>query len=395
MSEIKGNKYHIVEILDKHSAKEFLMLPVRLYKNEKNWIRPLDKDIDKVFDPKQNKYFRRGKCTRWILQNDKGKTIGRIAAFFDRKQLKKYDQPTGGMGFFECINDKDAAFALFDQCKQWLIEQGMEAMDGPVNFGERHQWWGLLVDGFYEPNYCMPYNFKYYQELFEAYGFQLFFNQYTYRRDMSPYLKDVVRKKSDKIINNPDYTFNHIKKRNLEQHIQEFRTVYNKSWVKHTGVSEMTSAQARGMIKKIKPILDEKLLWFSYYKGEPVAFFLTLPEVNQIFKHVNGKLNLFGKLKFLYHKKMKTCKKALGVIFGVVPEHQGKGLEAAIIVAFVEKNLKPGSQYNEIEMNWIGDFNPKMMHVVEQVGGKIRKTHITYRYLFDRNKPFERAKSID
>ena len=388
--------FQVKEVNDKDTIREFLMLPVRLYETEKNWIRPLDKDIEKVFDPKQNKYFRRGKCIRWILVDEKGKTAGRVAAFFDRKQLKKYDQPTGGMGFFECINDKEAAFMLFDQCKEWLKEQGLEAMDGPINFGERHQWWGLLVDGFYEPNYCMPYNFRYYRELFESYGFQLFFNQYTFRRDMSPELDEVVLRKAQKIISNPDYRFSHLEKRNFEQHIQEFRTVYNKSWVKHTGVSEMGSAQARALIKKIKPILDPKLLWFAYYKDEPVAFFLMLPELNQIFKHVNGKLNLIGKLKFLYHKQMKTCQKALGTIFGVVPEHQGKGVEAAIIVEFVENNLRdPKFQYKELEMNWIGDFNPKMIHVVKQIGGKERKTHITYRYLFDRTKEFKRERFIE
>jgi len=386
----------IKEVSDKDLAREFVMLPVRLYKNEKNWIRPLDKDIEKVFDPKQNKYFRRGKCNRWILQDKNGKTVGRVAAFFDRKQLKNYDQPTGGMGFFECINDKDAAYMLFDQCKIWLKEFDIEAMDGPINFGERHQWWGLLIDGFYEPNYCMPYNFGYYRELYESYGFQLFFNQYTFRRDMSPELDEVVLRKAQKIISNPDYSFDHIKKRNLEKHIQEFRTVYNKSWVNHSGVSEMSSAQARALIGKIKPILDPRLLWFAYYKGEPVAFFLMLPELNQIFKHVNGKLNLVGKLKFLYHKQMKTCHKALGTIFGVVPEHQGKGVEAAIIVEFVENNLRnPKFQYKELEMNWIGDFNPKMIHVVKQIGGKERKTHVTYRYLFDRSKEFRRERFIE
>ena len=388
--------FQIKEVNDKDTARKFLMFPVRLYKNEKNWIRPLDKEIEKVLDPKQNKYYRRGKCNRWILVDKNGKTIGRVAAFFDRKQLKKYDQPTGGMGFFECINDKEAAFMLFDQSKEWLKEQGLEAMDGPINFGERHQWWGLLVDGFYEPNYCMPYNFKYYRDLFESYGFKLFFNQFTFRRDMSPELDEVVLRKAQKIISNPDYRFSHLEKRNLEQHIQEFRTVYNKSWVKHTGVSEMGSAQARALIKKIKPILEPKLLWFAYYKDEPVAFFLMLPELNQIFKHVNGKLNLVGKLKFLYHKQMKTCQKALGTIFGVVPEHQGKGVEAAIIVEFVENNLRdPKFQYKELEMNWIGDFNPKMIHVVKQIGGKSHKTHITYRYLFDRTKEFKRERFIE
>src|SRR5699024_6840886 len=162
----------IIEVTDKRTQKEFLQLPVRLYKHEQNWIRPLDKDIEKVFDPTKNKYFEHGECTRWILVNDQQETIGRVAAFIDRKTANTFDQPTGGMGFFECINDKEAAFLLFDTCKEWLEARNMEAMDGPINFGDRMNWWGLLVDGFYEPNYGMFYHFPYYQQLFEAYGFQ-------------------------------------------------------------------------------------------------------------------------------------------------------------------------------------------------------------------------------
>ena len=122
----------IIEVSDKKTRRAFLELPVELYKDDKNWIRPLDKDIEKVFDPKENKYFQHGECTRWILVNDRQETIGRVAAFIDRKTAHTFDQPTGGMGFFECINDQAAAFKLFDTCKTWLEAKQMEAMDGLI-----------------------------------------------------------------------------------------------------------------------------------------------------------------------------------------------------------------------------------------------------------------------
>src|SRR5690606_1424076 len=151
---------------NKAEAKEFLNLPVRLYKNEPAWIRPLDADVENVFDKSKNKTFRQGESIRWILKNDKNETIGRVAAFINQKTVHKHnDQPTGGMGFVECIDDKEAAFVLLDACKNWLQERGMEAMDGPVNFGERDKWWGLLVEGFeIEPNYNCNYNFPYYHK---------------------------------------------------------------------------------------------------------------------------------------------------------------------------------------------------------------------------------------
>ena len=387
----------ILEVKDSRTRKEFLLFPVRLYQNEKTWIRPLDKDIEGVFDPEQNKYFRHGECTRWILVDDNQNTIGRVAAFINHKTAGKFDQPTGGMGFFECINDQSAAFKLFNQCKLWLEERGMEAMDGPVNFGDRDRWWGLLVDGFHlEPNYCTPYNFPYYRDLFEAYGFKLYFRQFTYARKVKEGgLLPKVQEKARKVRNNPDYTFTHIKKRNLPKYAEDFRFVFNKAWAKHLGVKDITQEQAESIMNKLKPVIDEKIIIFGYYKKEPIAFYINLPELNQIFKHVNGKLDLFGKIKFLFYKKFKKVKKMFGVSFGVIPEFQGKGIEAALADAASDIVWHKNSPYVDYEMNWIGDFNPKMMHVCENMGGKINKTHITYRKLFDETKEFKRAPIIE
>jgi len=174
----------IVEVSTSGHKHEFLMFPVKLYKNEPTWIRPLDKDVEAVFDLKKNKTFQHGECTRWILQHDDGETIGRVAAFVNQKTTNKgNEQPTGGLGFFDCINNQEAAFLLFDQCKIWLQDRGMEAMDGPINFGNRDRWWGLLVEGYErQPNYQCNYNFPYYKDFFEAYGFQVYFYQLTFGR---------------------------------------------------------------------------------------------------------------------------------------------------------------------------------------------------------------------
>ena len=390
----------LIEVKNQSAVKEFLHLPVRLYKNEKNWIRPLDTDIEAVFDPKKNKYFRHGECTRWILQNSQGETIGRVAAFINRKSSAKEDQPTGGLGFFECVNEQQAAFMLFDKAKEWLQERNMEAMDGPVNFGDRDRWWGALAQGYdREPNYCMPYNFPYYIGLFEAYGFKEYFQQFTYGRPVAEEgdtgISEKVYAKAERLRREPRYIFRHMEKNKIEQYAEDFRTIYNKAWVKHKGVGEMSQAQAENVFKQLKPVIDENILYFGYYDGEPIAFFLNLPEVNQIFKHVNGQLDLVGKLKFLYYKHIAKIKKMFGVVFGVVPEHQGKGVEAAIVLAIAEFVWSSKSQYEYFEMNWIGDFNPKMMKVASDVGGKVVKIHNTYRFLFDRNKEFKRAPVID
>lgn len=383
----------IVEVSTPAHKRAFVKVAVDIYKNHDNWIRPLDKDIEAVFDKKKNKTFRHGECTRWLLLDENKKPIGRVAAFINKKTVDKdNEQPTGGMGFFECIDDKEAAFLLFDTCKEWLKARDIEAMDGPVNFGERDKWWGLLVDGFQiEPNYCCNYNPPYYKELFEAYGFQVYFKQFTYGRKVKDPFAPRLVEKADKIFENPDYTFRHLEMKQLDKYTEDFRTIYNKAWARHKGVAQMSSLQAKNIMKQLKPIIDEQIIWYGYFKDEPIAFYINLPEVNQIFKHVNGKLNWWGKLLFVYHKWRKTCKKMLGLVFGIVPEHQGKGVEGALVMSTAKKVQDEYHRYPDLEMNWIGDFNPKMLRVVEQVGGEIVKTHHTYRKLFDESKPFKRA----
>ena len=389
----------LIEVKDLQTVKEFLEFPVRLYKNEKNWVRPMDKDINTIFDRDENKFFRHGDAIRWLLKDDKGETIGRVAAFINNKTTKAgNDQPTGGMGFFECINDQKAAFTLFDACKNWLAAKGMEAMDGPINFGERDKWWGLLIKGDYEPIYQMPYNFFYYKDFFEAYGFQTYFEQFTYWRPVDAELPEIYKLKAERIARDKDYVFLHIRKNQLEKFAEDFRIIYNQAWAKHSGVREMPKAQAMSIMKQLKPVLDEEIVWFAYYKTEPIAFFIMIPELNQIFKYLDGKLmgkwDIAAKAKFLYYKWTGKCKKMFGVAFGIVPAFQGKGLEGALVMA-AANIVQPRARYTEFEMNWIGDFNPKMMHVAESAGGQIRKVHATYRKLFDETKPFKRCPVIE
>lgn len=382
----------IVEVNDRKSSREFIRMAIPIYKNYPCWIRPLDKDIDAIFNPAKNKHFRNGECLRWILKNDKGKTVGRVAAFYNRKiALKGNDQPTGGMGFFECINDKNAAFMLFDQCKKWLQEKGMEAMDGPVNFGERSEWWGLQVEGFdIEPNYRCNYNPPYYREFFEAYGFKTYFEQLTFGRKIVGPISKRMFEKAERIASNPKYSFRTLDIRKFDEYIEHFYTIYNKAWSGHKGVPQISMQQAKLIFKQLRPVADPNIIYFGFYEADPIAFFINIPDVNQIFKHVDGKLNLIGKLKFLYHRWRKTTNKIIGIVFGIVPEHRSKGVEGALVIYGREILFNKYNRYENLEMNWIGDFNPRMIHTVEQVGVELYKKHLTYRKLFDESRPFKR-----
>jgi len=380
---------NIIEVNSKKDKKDFIQIACSIYKNEKNWIRPLDKDINSVFDPKTNKAFRKGDVKRWLLKNN-NETIGRIAAFYSSKNDKEKLR-VGGCGFFECIDDKEAAKMLFDTAKNWLEKNGYNSMDGPINFGERDKWWGCLVEGFdIDPNYLQNYGKAYYQKLFENYGFQLLFRQLTFLKKVRTPLSEKLSLKAERALRDPNYNFKTLEKRNIQKYIRDFTKIYNDAWSKYPGVSKLELSQAKLLFAQLKPILDEKILWFAYHNNDPVGFFISIPEMNQIFKYVNGKLDLFGKLKTFYHLKIKkSCKKMVGLVFGIVPKHQGKGVDGALIMASRE-TIQEKLAYEDLELNWIPDFNKSMIRVAEQVQVKLGKIHHTYRYNFDRSIPVER-----
>jgi len=379
----------LIEVRSPREKRLFLELPVSLYRNDPHWIRPLDQDIGQVFDPKRNKHFRHGEAVRWLLRRE-GKVIGRVAAFVHKRSA----EAVGGMGFFECVNDERAAFQLFDACRDWLAQRGMEAMEGPVNFGEKDRWWGLLVDGFFKPVYGMNYHLPYYRDFFERYGFRTYYEQYYYLYKLSRQMPEKYLRRSERIARDPNYSARHIDKKQLEKYAEDFRLVYNKAWAGHAGFRPMGKPQALQLISLVKPIMDENIIWFAYYRGEPIAFFIMLPEVNQIFGRINnGKSGLVEKLRFAWLRRRGACRKMFGLVFGVAPEFQGKGVEGYIITA-AAKHIQPMNRYDELEMTWIGDFNPRMIHLVESLGTEKVRTAITYRKLFDESKPFERAPVI-
>ena len=324
-------------------------------------------------------------------ERQEDRLIGRIAAFVNKRYKTKGDDgPVGGVGFFDCIDNQEAADMLFDVARHWLLQRGMEAMDGPINFGERDNWWGLLTEGFREPLYAMNFNPPYYQELFERYGFKPFFYQLCFGLDPKMQLSAKVLQRHAALAVDPGYSARMIEKKNLEKYAEDFITIYNGAFAGHGGLKQMKKDQALQLFRKMKPFLDEKIVWFAYYKDVPIAFYLNLPDLNQYFKHFNGRLGLLEKLRFVWMQKTGACKNFTGLVFALVPEFQGKGVDAYIITESA-KVIQPQTPYTKYEMQWIGDFNPKMINIAKSLGEVfVSRKLTTYRYLFDRAKEFKR-----
>ncbi|HEX2969885.1 MAG TPA: hypothetical protein VHO46_12370 [Bacteroidales bacterium] len=380
---------NIIEVKTKREKKEFIDFPKWLYRDDNDYVSPLDSGIEAIFDPERNHAFSHGKAIRWILSDETGKTIGRVAAFVDRIRSDANNQPTGGLGFFEVIENSDAAFRLFDTAKEWLSSQGIEAMDGPINFGENDNNWGLLVDGFVQQAYGMPYNKKYYREYFEEYGFRNYFEQYSYHVPVDKFPERIM-KIADWISRRPGYTFRHFELKNSGKYVNDIVEVYNSAWsVFKEDFTPLEPAILEESLKKAEFIIDEELIWFAYFNDKPIAFFILFPDVNQILKHLNGKLHLWNMIKVLYYKLTHEMTRMRALVGGVHPNYQNSGVESAIFLqlyrVFVRKPW-----YKELELSWVGDFNPKMISIYEALGSRRAKVHVTYRYMINTARKFVR-----
>jgi hypothetical protein len=384
----------LIEVKDKRTAREFLDVAKELYRYDPVWVCPLDQDIKKIFNPDQNAFYREGNAIRWILKDDHGKLIGRIAAFYNKKKAFLYKQPTGGAGFFECIDDQEAADLLFNSAQKWLQSQGMEAMDAPVNFGENDNFWGLLVEGYTHPAYGMAYNFPYYQKLFENWGFKKYFTQITKHLDLTVPFPDRFWKIAEWVNKRGGFTFRHFTYKEADKFIHDIKSVYDQAWVNHEHFIPLDIEVLKEGLESAKPILEEDFIWFVYRDEEPVAFYVMFPDINMILRHFKGNLTLWNKLRFLYYKKTKEINRIRQTMMGVIPKYQGAGLESAIFWHLREPVLEKRPHIKEMELSWVGDFNPKMLAIQEAVNAKPGKIHITYRKLFNNVEEEQHAAEI-
>ncbi|TCO10717.1 CBF/MAK21 family protein [Natronoflexus pectinivorans] len=375
----------IIPVDDKQTRTMFLDMVQLIYKNDPNYIRPLDSLIEEIFDPLRNNFYSHGEAVRFLLLDDKNMPIGRVAAFINRNKAFGYSQPTGGMGFFECINNREAAFKLFDVARDWLLERGMEAMDGPINFGENDNFWGLLVDGFTPPAFGMQYNPPYYRDFYESYGFDNYFEQVTHHLDVLKPFPERFWNIASRVVKREDYTYKHFTWKESEKFIHDFVEIYDDAWRFHENFTPMNPETLRKSLREAKPFLDEELIWYAYHNDQPIGLIVIFPDVNQILKYFNGKFSLWNKIRFVFYKWMNKMNRGRVVVLGVKTKYQRMGIESGIFWHLRDVVAKK-SYLKEMEISWVGDFNPKMQALLNAMDADFGKKHITYRFVFDPGK---------
>ncbi len=369
-------KTEIIEVNSHKLLKEFVRFPATLYQGDPNFVCPLESERLEFFDKNKNPFFS-GAKTKLFLAKRGDETVGRISTCVYYAHNELHHEKVGFFGFFDSIDDEEVAHALLKVALITLKKEGMTVMRGPASFSLNHEC-GLLVDGFDSPPVVMmTYNHPYAIKLVEDFGLEKVMDLYAFMiTDEKPFPERVLRL-TEKIAKRSAVSVRKIDMKRFDEEVQTINKIYNAAWEDNWGFVPMTSEEFVFMAKNLKQVVDPDLALIAEIDGKPVAFSLTLPDVNQALIHLDGKLLPFGIFKLLWHTKIKN--KIVGVrtvTMGVVPEYRKRGIDTLLYVKTYLDGTAKGYKWSEL--SWALETNTLLHSLVEGIGAERYKTYRLY-----------------
>ncbi|MGM0545965.1 MAG: GNAT family N-acetyltransferase [Bacteroidota bacterium] len=359
----------------KNERKQFIEFPYRHYADDEHWIPPLKMEQKKLIDTDKNPFYENGDIALFLAEQN-GEFCGRIAAIQDRRYNEHHDNKTGFFGFFECINDQSIADLLFKVAGDWLRQRGHTDVLGPANPSMMDEI-GVLVDGFeYDPSFLMPYHKRYYNDLIMNAGFEKAMDMYAFRVTQATVTLDRIYR-AEEIVRRrlPKLNIREIDTKNLDEEVEIVRDIFNQAWSQNWGFIPLSKKELEVLAKDLKLILDPKVAHIAEVDGEPVAFSIGLPDLNQALKHTDGTLFPTGIFKLLWHRR--NIDQIRTALMGVIPKYQGKGIDALLHKEAIINGKEEG--YRSSELSWVLESNKNMIRVAEKIGADIEKTYRMYR----------------
>ncbi|MDR1784202.1 MAG: hypothetical protein LBQ99_00400, partial [Endomicrobium sp.] len=301
---------------------------------------------------------------------------GRVVAIIDYNYIEFQNDNCGFFGFFECFNDIKVAVALFSAVRDWLKEQNIYKMIGPMNPSTNDEC-GFLLEGFdMSPSFMMSYTPQYYLRLAEQCGLRKIKELYAYNMDVTEdsricRLEKVVAVVKRKL---PTLEIKTIQKKSFEKYLEDIISIYNHAWEKNWGFVPWSNEEFIEVASKLKMFMDPEMVIMATVAGSPVGVLISLPDYNQVLKKLDGKLSPFGILKFLYYKR--KINKLRLMVMGVLKEYRYKGIEAVMYEKGLKNALRNG--YKHCELSWVLDDNIMTQRTVEMMNGKIYKKYAIY-----------------
>ena len=363
----------IVKVNNRKDLNDFIRLPWSLYRDDPMWVPPLLLERRMHLSAK-NPYFEHAKFCSWIAYRD-DMPVGRISAQIDRLHVERYQDATGFFGMLEAEDDIRTFQILLNTAQNWLRKQGMRRICGPFNLSINQEL-GLLVDGFdAPPSLMMGHARPYYASNIEKCGYQKEKDLLAYMINadfkMAAAGKRVMARSQDQI------QIRNLKKSNFIDELKVIRDVFNDAWSQNWNFVPFTSAEFDHLGKDLKMLAEEDLVKIAEINGEPSAFIVVLPNINEIIRDLNGKLLPFGWLKMLWRLKIKYPKTSRIPLMGVRCRYHdtlmGAALAFSVIAAVQQSALKRGLE--KVELSWILEDNKGMRSIIESIGGYVYKTY--------------------
>ncbi|HIC91547.1 MAG TPA: hypothetical protein EYP21_05725 [Syntrophaceae bacterium] len=351
----------VVPVSTRKQESLFIKFPWKVYRGDPYWVPPLISERKRFLNPKINPFFHHAQVKLFLAHKDK-EILGRIAAVVDDQYINYYHQKVGFFGLFECLPDYSVAYTLLQSVEKWLKEMGMETIQGPMNLSTNHEC-GLLIEGFDSPPVFMtPYNPSYYRNYLENYGFQKVKDLYAYFIDFSRYEKGKLEEKIERVLSRRNLRVRPVNLKNFENEAQTVREIYNSAWGNNWGFVPMTDEEFWYMGKELKKIVIPDLALIAELDGKAVGFTLTVPDINQVLKRLNGRLFPWGIFKWFYYYKKIDVFRAL--ILGIIEKYRHLGLDLLLYVKLAEAAKKNG--YLKWEISWILEDNTAVHNVLRK-----------------------------
>lgn len=368
----------IVSVDTPSDMEEFIELPWKIYRNDPNWVPPLRKHMRRLLDPKQHPFWKFSE--RILLLARRGPdTVGRIAGIVDGNFNRHHKTGMGIWGFFECINDREVSRALFAGVEQWVCRRGMTFLRGPFNPSTNYEC-GLLVDGFHRrPTFMMTYNPPYYPELVEAAGLRKEKELISYVVDRTWSPPEWMERLGERIKRDRNISIRPADKKHIQAEVALIKSVYDQCWFNNWGFVPMTDEEAAEMAKDLVRFADPDLIFFVYYRQEPVGVGLVVPDINPLLKRLNGKLGLLGLIKVLLYRKEVTGLR--GLLFGIKDEYRQMGLPF-LALDYLFDAVKRKNQYQFLELGWNLEENEAINQLEAEGGAKPLNKYRIYRKSF-------------
>ena len=351
-----------------------------VYAGNPQYVYPLRGDIEGILSTK-NAACTGDNLRRWVVR-DGQRPVGRIAAFVDTERNRQLDLPAGGIGFFEAIEDAAVAGLLFGAAEGWLRERGMHAVDGPINFGERDKFWGLLVRGWYRPIYQETYNPPYYEHFFTDHGYVPHEQCLTMRGVVSEFPGDRLGKLAARVRERYGLYTEQIRPNALRKGADDFAEAYNAAFNHWPYFKPLTGEDVYPTFRQMKPVMDPHLTCIAYTpEGRPIGLAGLIPDLNCFLGGVHGKLNWLGLPRFLYRLKFqqqpRNCK---GIAFGIAQDYQRQGVYPLMVDAMFQSGDRHTSRtYRYVDMATIRGHNKLMVDTCRQMNTEIHRVHMAYR----------------